>query len=138
MKVAKEKRPSRSHTLLGVLWTIVKEGVWTRALVGGSRAADLLGSRRARPVRLHRLLCRQHSCGARAQQGHVQEPVSRGDFSEAQQLGCRQLEPQFEQAWQPLLRLQQEPASLQAWDFQSVVDGLFAEPPHSEVGEGAR
>ena len=28
MKVAKEKRPSRSHTLLGVLWTIVPEGVW--------------------------------------------------------------------------------------------------------------
>ena len=28
MKVAKEKRPARSHTLLGVLWTVVQEGVW--------------------------------------------------------------------------------------------------------------
>ena len=28
MKVAKEKRPARWHTLLGVLWTVVQEGVW--------------------------------------------------------------------------------------------------------------
>ena len=71
-------------------------------------------------------------------QANLSDKVSRGDFSEAQQLGCQQLEPQFEAAWPALLRLQQEPANLQAWDFQSVVDVLSVAPPHSEVGEGAR
>ena len=71
-------------------------------------------------------------------QANLSDKVSRGDFSEAQQLGCQRLEPQFEAAWTPLLRLQQEPANLQAWDFQSVVDVLSVAPPHSEVGEGAR
>ena len=28
MKEPKEKRPASSHTLLGVLWTLVPEGVW--------------------------------------------------------------------------------------------------------------
>ena len=30
MKEPKEKKPARSHTLLGVLWTLVPEGVWAR------------------------------------------------------------------------------------------------------------
>ncbi|OLP99308.1 hypothetical protein AK812_SmicGene18150 [Symbiodinium microadriaticum] len=69
-------------------------------------------------------------------QANLSDKVSRGDFSEAQQLGCQQLEPPFEAAWPPLLRLQQEPANLQAWDFQSVVDVLFVAPPHSEAFSG--
>ena len=68
-------------------------------------------------------------------QANLSDKVSRGDFSEAQQLGCSRSEPQFDAAWRPLFRLQEAPASLQSWDFQAVVDSLFAEPPHSEGGE---
>ena len=42
MKVAKEKRPSCSHTLLGVLWTIVQDGVW--ASPGPERVQKLVDS----------------------------------------------------------------------------------------------
>ena len=40
MKEPKEKRPARSHTLLGVLWTLVPEGVWTSP--GPERVAKLV------------------------------------------------------------------------------------------------
>ena len=40
----------------------------------------------------------------------------------------------FDAAWHDLLRLQEAPAALEAWDFHAVVNSLFAEPPHSEMG----
>ena len=71
-------------------------------------------------------------------QANLSDKVSRGDFSEAEQLQCETWEPAFNRAWPDLLRLQQAPESTSSWDFQAVIDSLFEITPHSEGGEGAR
>ena len=71
-------------------------------------------------------------------QANLSDKVSRGDFSEAEQLHCETWEPAFDRAWPDLLRLQQAPESTSSWDYQAVIDSLFEITPHSEGGEGAR
>ena len=71
-------------------------------------------------------------------QANLSDKVSRGDFSEAEQLQCETWEPAFDRAWPDLLRLQQAPESTSSWDYQAVIDSLFEITPHSEGGEGAR
>ena len=60
-------------------------------------------------------------------QANVSDKVSRQDFSEADYLlSCQRVEPLFEKTGPDLLRLQEAPANLAAWDYQAVVAGLFA------------
>ena len=58
-------------------------------------------------------------------QANLSDKVSRGDYSQAEQLRCQRWEPSFEKAWPDLLRLQQAPAATAPWDYQAVVDSLF-------------
>ena len=57
---------------------------------------------------------------------NLSDEVFRGDFSKADDLGCQRLEPSIEKAWPDLLRLQEAPADWAAWDYQAIVDSLFA------------
>ncbi|CAE7345683.1 unnamed protein product, partial [Symbiodinium sp. KB8] len=57
---------------------------------------------------------------------NLSDEVFRGDFSKADDLGCQRLEPSFEKIWPDLLRLQEAPADWAAWDYQAIVDSLFA------------
>ncbi|CAE7580561.1 NUP155 [Symbiodinium sp. KB8] len=52
-------------------------------------------------------------------QANVSDKVSRQDFSEADYLlSCQRVEPLFEKTGPDLLRLQEAPANLAAWDYQ--------------------
>ncbi|CAE7227516.1 unnamed protein product [Symbiodinium sp. KB8] len=57
---------------------------------------------------------------------NLSDEVFRGDFSKADDLGCQRLEPSIEKAWPDFLRLQEAPADWAAWDYQAIVDSLFA------------
>ena len=65
-----------------------------------------------------------------ASPANLSDKVSRGKFSEADDLGCKRLEPAFE-IWPDLLRFRQIA-------YQAVANSLSGEPPPSEVGKDAR
>ena len=68
-------------------------------------------------------------------QANLSDKVSRGDFSEAEQLQCETWEPAFDRAWPDLLRLQQAPESTSSWDYQAVIDSLSRSHRTPKVGK---